>query len=114
SDLNFFRIAMAFQYAVYARAKLNRATTHVEPLHLKGHNSIISCEVEIAQINLNVLDFSMLVAGLIGQIMLLADTKPEWLSGRGACFPLHRIRPIAVHRSLNPSLTRQRRLAGSA
>src|SRR5690606_13885425 len=56
---DFFRIVVAFQYAVDACAKLNRAATYIEPFNLKGHDGIIACKAEITQPDLNVLDFDM-------------------------------------------------------
>ncbi len=80
----------------------------------EGHNGVIAREVEVIQVDLNDFFFVMLNAGLVSQIMLLAGTKPEWPSGRGACFQLHRIRPIAGRRSLRRSLPRRDVRVGSA
>ncbi len=113
-----FRIVVALQDGINAAAQLYGATTHVEPLHLEGHNGIVASEVEVFQSDLDVFDFDLLIADLIRQFMLLncrlAGTRPEWLSGHGACFQLHRIRPIEGRRSLRRSLPRRDARAGSA
>ncbi|MDT4862157.1 hypothetical protein FQZ97_967950 [compost metagenome] len=113
-----FRIVVAFQNSVNAAAQLYGATTHVEPLHLEGHNGIVAGEVEVFQSDLDVFDFDLLIADLVRQIMLpiscFAGTMPEWPSGRGACFQLHRIRPIVGRRSLRRSLPHRDARAGSA